>query len=95
MRHIVRFLCLLLLLAITGLFASHVYAQADVAPYLAVAKADGTQFPTVQVAIYGDTLAGNIGDLPVQLRENDQVQTILTRYNRGSWCPAGYRAGSS
>ena len=78
MRHIVRFLCLLLLLAITGLFASHVYAQADVAPYLAVAKADGTQFPIVQVAIYGDTLAGNIGDLPVQLRENDQVQTILT-----------------
>jgi hypothetical protein len=49
-----------------------------VAPFLAVAKVDGTRFPIVQAAVYGDSLTGNIGDLPVQLRENGQAQAILS-----------------
>ncbi len=78
MQHSARFLCLLLLLVITSLFAPHIHAQDAVNPFVSLAKVDSSQFPTVQVAVYGDPGSGGIGGLPLQVRENDQVQTVLT-----------------
>lgn len=78
MQHIARFFCLLLLLAAVSLSAPHLHAQNAVNPFLAFAKVDSSQFPAVQVAVYGDPGNGKIAELPVQLRENGQVQTILT-----------------
>jgi hypothetical protein len=86
MQHIACFrarsLCLLFLLAAVlaaaSLFAPQIHAQDAVAPFLAFAKVDSSRFPAVQVAVYGDPGSGGIADLPIQVRENDQVQTILT-----------------
>ena len=78
MQHIARFLCLLLLLAAASIFAPHLHAQDTVNPFLAFAKVDSSHFPAVQIAVYGDPGSGGIAELPVQLRENDQAQTILT-----------------
>ena len=78
MQHIARFFCLLLLLAAASLVAPHLHAQDVVNPFLAFAKVDSAHFPAVQVAVYGDPGSGGIAELPAQVRENDQVQTILT-----------------
>ncbi|MFN8466658.1 MAG: FHA domain-containing protein [Caldilineaceae bacterium] len=86
MQHIVRFrarslyllLLLAALLAAASLFAPQLHAQDAVEPFLAFAKVDSSHFPAVQVAVYGDPGSGGIADLPIQVRENDQVQTILT-----------------
>jgi hypothetical protein len=78
MQHIARFLCLLLLLAAASVVAPYLHAQDTVNPFLAFAKVDSSHFPTVQLAVYGDPGSGGIGELPVQVRENDQVQTVIS-----------------
>ena len=78
MQHIARFLCLLLLLAAASIFAPYLHAQDTVNPFLAFAKVDSSHFPTVQVAVYGDPGSGGIAELPVHVRENDQVQTVIS-----------------
>ena len=78
MQHIARFLCLLLLLAAASIFAPYLHAQDTVNPFLAFAKVDSSHFPTVQLAVYGDPGSGGIAELPVQVRENDQVQTVIS-----------------
>jgi hypothetical protein len=77
MRHLARFLCLLLLLAIAGPLAPPIHAQGSVRPSVAITRVDSRQFPTVQLALSGDALTGPLGDLPVQVRENGQPQTIV------------------
>lgn len=78
MRRLARFFNLFLLLTVAGVFAPPIHAQEAASPFLAVAKVDRSQFPLVQVAVYGDPVNGGIGELPVELREQGQVQTVLS-----------------
>jgi hypothetical protein len=78
MQHSARFLCPLLLSITFGLFARPMHAQDTASPFVALAYVDRTNFPTVQVAVYGDPGSDEIGELPLQVLENDQVQTVLT-----------------
>ncbi|MFN8486823.1 MAG: FHA domain-containing protein [Caldilineaceae bacterium] len=75
MTYVARLFGLMLLCVAFGVLPAKLYAQASQPPFLNIVNVDRTNAPTVQLAVVGSNLGGDLSTLPLKLFEGDKPKT--------------------